>query len=217
GTSRVISLPCPVLVNQAIVLALFPGRCQCGVMQNSQQSPPADDPHAVLAELNSRLDRLVEDAGPDSWTLDTPARGWDVGMQIAHLAWTDEVSLAAVEDPDAFAAVVEQAMADPTGFVDAGAAEIASARRDEVLPRWRSAREQLGPALARSTPGRRSRGSARRCGPGRWRPPGSWRRGRTAPTSPTPSASGSIPIPPSSRRCPTSPGSDTGPAASRIR
>ncbi|HJC29649.1 MAG TPA: TIGR03084 family protein [Candidatus Dietzia intestinipullorum] len=122
-------------------------------MQNSQQSPPADDPHAVLAELNSRLDRLVEDAGPDSWTLDTPARGWDVGMQIAHLAWTDEVSLAAVEDPDAFAAVVEQAMADPTGFVDAGAAEIASARRDEVLPRWRSAREQLGRALAEVDPG----------------------------------------------------------------
>src|SRR5699024_7584303 len=117
--------------------------------------PTAYDPHAVLAELNSRLDRLVEDAGPDSWTLDTPAGGWDVGMQIAHLAWSDEVALAAVEDLDAFAAVGGRAVAEPPGVLEpgAGAAELPSARRSEDLPRGRSAREQRGRALAEVDPG----------------------------------------------------------------
>ena len=122
-------------------------------MQTSNQPSATEDPHAVLAALSARVDDLVETAGPDAWNLDTPAAGWDVGMQIAHLAWTDEVSVTAVTDPDAFQAVVEKAMADPTGFVDAGAAEIAATGRDEVLARWRLARGELADALKAADPG----------------------------------------------------------------
>ncbi|MFL0578032.1 TIGR03084 family metal-binding protein [Dietzia sp. 179-F 9C3 NHS] len=103
--------------------------------------------------MNDRLDALVEQAGPEAWTTATPAEGWDVGMQIAHLAWTDEVSLTAITDPDAFQGVVEQAMQDPTGFVDVGAAAIAATGRDQVLARWRAARDGLGRALAETDPG----------------------------------------------------------------
>ncbi|MFN3601730.1 MAG: TIGR03084 family metal-binding protein [Dietzia sp.] len=122
-------------------------------MQTNTQPSATEDPHGVLAALSARLDDLVETTGPDAWNLDTPAEGWDVGMQIAHLAWTDEVSVTAINDPDAFQGVVETAMADPTGFVDAGAAEIAATGRDEVLARWRLARGELADALKAADPG----------------------------------------------------------------
>ena len=86
------------------------------------QPVATEDPHAALAALNARLDELVTTAGADLWNADTPAAGWDVAMQIAHLAWTDEVSLTAIRDAGAFQSVVDSATGDPTGFVDAGAA-----------------------------------------------------------------------------------------------
>ena len=94
-------------------------------MTNPQPSA-TEEPHAALVALNARVDELVETAGADRWNTETPAEGWDIAMQIAHLAWTDEVSLTAIRDAGAFQAVVEKAMEDPTGFVDVGAAEIAA-------------------------------------------------------------------------------------------
>lgn len=117
------------------------------------QSVPPGDPLTVLAALGARLDELVDAAGPARWNTDTPAAGWDVAMQIAHLTWTDEVSVLAITDPEAFATVVEVANADVSGFVDAGADEIASAGRDEVLARWRRSRGELADALAAVDPG----------------------------------------------------------------
>ena len=117
------------------------------------QSAPSEEPIEVLAALGARLDELVDAAGAARWNTDTPAAGWDVAMQIAHLTWTDEVSVLAITDPDAFAKVVETAMADPAGFVDAGAAEIAATGRDEVLGRWRRARGELADALGSADPG----------------------------------------------------------------
>ncbi|HBD21206.1 MULTISPECIES: TIGR03084 family metal-binding protein [Dietzia] len=117
------------------------------------QPSETEDPHAALAALNARVDELVETVGADRWNTDTPAEGWDVAMQIAHLAWTDEVSVTAIRDAEAFQAVVDKASSDPTGFVDAGAAEIAATGRDEVLARWRLARGELADALKAADPG----------------------------------------------------------------
>lgn len=121
-------------------------------MTHAQPLTP-EDPHSVLANLNVRLDELVEAAGGDHWNTATPAEGWDVAMQIAHLTWTDEVSLVAIDDPDAFAALVESAMANILSFVDEGAADIAATGRGEVLSRWRMARARLGDALKAVDPG----------------------------------------------------------------
>lgn len=112
-----------------------------------------EDSHAALGALNARVDELVATAGPALWNADTPAAGWDVAMQIAHLAWTDEVSLTAIRDAGAFQAVVDTATSDPTGFVDAGASGIAATGRDEVLARWRLARGELADALKAADPG----------------------------------------------------------------
>ena len=97
----------------------------------------------VLDDLrveSCELDDLV--APLDDWGVPTPAEGWTIGHQIAHLAWTDRASLLAVTDPAGFTAGL-------SGYdehtVDNAAAE--GARRPDLLAHWRAGREQLAEAL----------------------------------------------------------------------
>jgi uncharacterized protein (TIGR03084 family) len=108
----------------------------------------------VLADLASEGDRLraavagLTDAG---WRTATPAAGWDVATQIAHLAWTDEAALLAVRaargDGDGWAALARRAAADPQNFVDAEAVAGAAQPPAAILARWDAARTSLGEAL----------------------------------------------------------------------
>ncbi|MYR57116.1 maleylpyruvate isomerase family mycothiol-dependent enzyme, partial [Streptomyces sp. SID625] len=84
------------------------------------------DPTPVFDDLrqeSEELDRLVARLGPGEWGLATPAPGWSVAHQIAHLAWTDRSALLAVTDADGFRELVEKALAEPDAFVDRGAEE----------------------------------------------------------------------------------------------
>ncbi len=104
----------------------------------------------VLADLAAEgdvLEQLVSGLDDDGWHTATPAPGWDVATQIAHLAWTDEVATKAATDKEAWDAVVLQAIADPTGFVDAQALAGAGVTPGELLTRWRTARPALIAAL----------------------------------------------------------------------
>ena len=82
----------------------------------------------LLADLKAEGDQLwnavggLDEAG---WRTPTPAAGWDVATQVAHLLWTDETATAAATDKEAWDAVVVQAIEDPTGFVDTSALEVA--------------------------------------------------------------------------------------------
>ncbi|WP_189890312.1 TIGR03084 family metal-binding protein [Streptomyces xantholiticus] len=108
----------------------------------------------VLDDLRSEsdeLDRMVGELGPREWAAATPAAGWSIAHQIAHLAWTDSAALTAVTDADAFAAEAEKALAAPYSFVDDGAQAGAALPPAELLARWREGREQLQRAL-RSAP-----------------------------------------------------------------
>ena len=108
-----------------------------------------DDLHAEGDELRATVDRL----GEAGWRAATPAAGWDVATSVAHLLWTDEVavlaahSLLGAEDKAAWDEVVLAAIADPSGFVDAGAIELAAHPRDEILTRWAAGRVALREAL----------------------------------------------------------------------
>lgn len=101
---------------------------------------------ADLAAEGDRLDVLVADLDAAGWRTPTPAAGWDVADQVAHLAWTDGVALRAATDKEAWDAVVLDAIADPDGFVDAQAHRLAA--EPDLLARWRSARSELHAALA---------------------------------------------------------------------
>jgi uncharacterized protein (TIGR03084 family) len=102
---------------------------------------------ADLAAEGDRLDALVADLDDAGWHTATPAPGWDVATQVAHLAWTDDVALRAATDKDAWDAVVLGAIADPEGYVDREALAIARDETD-LLGRWRRARSDLRAALS---------------------------------------------------------------------
>ena len=101
---------------------------------------------ADLAAEGDRLGALVADLDDDGWRTPTPAPGWDVATQVAHLTWTDEVALKAATDKAAWDEVVVEALADPIGYVDEQAYAIA--RDPGLLDRWRAARTHLQNALA---------------------------------------------------------------------
>jgi len=107
--------------------------------------------NSVLADLHDEsheLDQLVSSLPAADWAIQTPAPGWTIAHQIAHLAWTDHVSRLAATDPEAFARELAKAAEDPGGFVDAGANQGAALSPGELLAQWRSGRAALALALA---------------------------------------------------------------------
>jgi uncharacterized protein (TIGR03084 family) len=125
---------------------------------------PADLLGRLLDDLTAEGDQLsltVERVGTDGWTAPTPAPGWTVATQVAHLLWTDEVAVLAAhshESPEAKQAwddIVLAAIDDPMGYVDKGAFEVAALPRDEVLARWSGGREALRAALTELPPGQK--------------------------------------------------------------
>lgn len=130
----------------------------CRVTHNTSDSPaasPLDDAPEVLAELGARVDELVGGAGESGWRAATPAEGWDVATQVAHLHWTDDASSAAIANGEAFAALVAGASADPESFVDTGARALAALPREDLLARWRAGRDGLAAELEGLDPGTR--------------------------------------------------------------
>ncbi|MFJ9816745.1 TIGR03084 family metal-binding protein [Streptomyces sp. NPDC101151] len=116
------------------------------------------DPTPVIDDLRAEsdeLDLLVAELSPGQWALSTPAPGWTVAHQIAHLAWTDHSALLSVTDADGFQALVEKALAAPDSFVDEGAEEGARLPVTELLSMWRTGRTALDRALRTASPGAR--------------------------------------------------------------
>ncbi|MGI8666472.1 MAG: TIGR03084 family metal-binding protein [Jatrophihabitans sp.] len=109
------------------------------------------DLEPVLAELaaeSAELDALVAELPAAGWLSPTPAAGWDIAHQIAHLHWTDTLALQAIVDPAALATAVRAALADPTGYVDRAAAEGARLEPAELLRGWRDGRSALAEGLS---------------------------------------------------------------------
>ncbi|MET9456191.1 TIGR03084 family metal-binding protein [Streptomyces canus] len=116
------------------------------------------DPTPVIDDLcaeSEELDLLVAGLSQEQWSLPTPAPGWTVAHQIAHLAWTDHSSLLAVTDQAAFSREVEKALAAPGDFVDDGAEEGAGKPPSRLLAYWRAGREDLAEALRTAPEGAR--------------------------------------------------------------
>lgn len=112
----------------------------------------------MVADLRAEsddLDALVAPLPADRWADPTPAPGWTIAHQIGHLLWTDRVALTAVTDEAGFTDVLAAAQADPTGFVDAGAEELAGVAPAELLAEWRATRARLHEALLNVPDGRK--------------------------------------------------------------
>ncbi|MEW1613957.1 MULTISPECIES: TIGR03084 family metal-binding protein [unclassified Streptomyces] len=109
-----------------------------------------------LREESDELDALMASLGPGRWGDRTPAEGWTIAHQIAHLTWTDEVALLAATDPGRFGDEVTKALAAPESFVDEAAGALVAAHApDALLARWRDGRQRLGKVLRDAPAGTR--------------------------------------------------------------
>ena len=105
----------------------------------------------LIADLTAEgtdLDALVADLDEDGWARPTPSPPWTIAHQIAHLAWTDQVALLAIEDAEAFAEALQAAADNPFGYVDKAADDGAALPRNEALAAWRAGRADLAASLA---------------------------------------------------------------------
>uniref|UniRef100_UPI0006716D52 maleylpyruvate isomerase family mycothiol-dependent enzyme n=1 Tax=Kitasatospora sp. MY 5-36 TaxID=1678027 RepID=UPI0006716D52 len=73
----------------------------------TEPNAPGNVLGGLLADLraeNAVLDDLVAGLPAEEWARPTPAEGWTVAHQIAHLAWTDDWTALAARDPEGFGA-----------------------------------------------------------------------------------------------------------------
>jgi uncharacterized protein (TIGR03084 family) len=108
-----------------------------------------------LAEEEDELDALVTELDDHGWATPTPAEGWTVRDQLAHLAATEEWARTSLEDPDRFRADLAVYAGDP----DARAAGLRDGRLGRVQPAdlstlewWRPIRRATGDALQAHAP-----------------------------------------------------------------
>lgn len=105
---------------------------------------------AVLSDLAAeslQLDSWVAGLPAAGWQTVTTPEGWTVTHQIAHLHWTDQVSLTAITNQQEFGRGMKAAAANPTGFIDEAAQEMALIPPTELLGSWRDGRVALDAAL----------------------------------------------------------------------
>ena len=96
-----------------------------------------------LEREHTDLDALVADLDHEAWATPTPAEGWDVRDQVAHVAFFDEQAMLAVREPDEFRAGLEEIAADVGAFMDRSIATGRSKSGPEVLEWWRTARADM--------------------------------------------------------------------------
>src|SRR5688500_10321976 len=101
-----------------------------------------------LAAESAALDAVVADLEETAWLGPTPAEGWTVAHQIAHLAWTDQQALLAATDPEGFRRAIAEAGSSLGTQVDDAAAAGATDEPVRLLARWQAGRTALVEALA---------------------------------------------------------------------
>src|SRR6185312_7167319 len=102
---------------------------------------PLSDLDLVLPDLlaeSDQLDGLVAELPAAGWARETPAEGWTIAHQIAHLHWTDQLALQAITDPAGFTAALKKAATESADLVDRAAATGATLPPAELLTRWRT-------------------------------------------------------------------------------
>jgi uncharacterized protein (TIGR03084 family) len=84
---------------------------------------------SVVADLRAETTAIVsvlKDLRPSNWDASTPADGWTIRDQVTHLAFFDDATLLALEEPAAFELQREELLAFGDGFPD----EVADRYRD---------------------------------------------------------------------------------------
>lgn len=103
---------------------------------------------ADLIAEGEDIDRLVADLDEQGWATPTPAPGWTVAHQIAHLAATFRLAALAASNAEAFQGVISRLTPNFSANVDAALAEYLAEPPAVLLSRWRDERANAEKALA---------------------------------------------------------------------
>ncbi len=118
----------------------------------------ADPYRTLLTDLGDEeasLDELVAMLDAEAWDRPTPAEGWTVRDQIAHLAATETWAILALRDPDGFRADLAGFATDPDARVTEVRSGLLGRRPPEgvdALAWWREQRVLMTGCLAEHGP-----------------------------------------------------------------
>jgi uncharacterized protein (TIGR03084 family) len=106
-----------------------------------------------LSAEQDDLDVLVANLDADTWDVETPAPGWTVRHQIAHLTYFDRVAEMAITDQDAFAAERQAADEDAEAYSAGVLDGYLTLPPGKLLELWRGGRTALLDACRAASPG----------------------------------------------------------------
>ncbi|MBI1757941.1 MAG: TIGR03084 family protein [Actinobacteria bacterium] len=114
------------------------------------------EPHDVISDLvadGDDLDQLLAGLAESQWALPTPAVGWTIAHQVAHLAATFHLAATAASDPVAFQVLTSRLGDDFDAAVHAALSPYLAAPPESLLARWRAERAAAEKALGAVAPG----------------------------------------------------------------
>lgn len=109
----------------------------------------------VIADLvadGDSVEKMVAGLDGSRWSLPTPATGWTVADQIAHLSFVFRLAGLAAGQPDRFRAVLAGTAGDFDGAINAALAEHREDSPATLLAAWRADRQIAERALAAVPP-----------------------------------------------------------------
>ncbi|MBV2156613.1 TIGR03084 family metal-binding protein [Kitasatospora sp. SUK 42] len=108
----------------------------------------AQDVMSALVADGEAVDALVADLSDEDWARPTPAPGWTVAHQIAHLSSIFRMAGMSAGDPDAFRALAAGIGQDFNGAVQEALKPYLANPPKVLLDRWRAERATAERALA---------------------------------------------------------------------
>jgi enediyne biosynthesis protein E11 len=107
---------------------------------------------SALTADGDEVDRLVSGLDESGWALHTPAVGWTIKHQIAHLTATFRLAALAASDAAGFGAVASTLSPDFDANVDAAMSQFLPLPTPALLEQWRGAKAAANGALAACDP-----------------------------------------------------------------
>lgn len=108
---------------------------------------PTPNVFAALTADGDDIDALVSDLPPQEWDRPTPARGWTIRHQIAHLSATFRMAGLAATDPAAFQQLLGRLSDDFNANVDAAMAPFMKLPVTDLCGTWQTERSRAERAL----------------------------------------------------------------------
>jgi enediyne biosynthesis protein E11 len=105
-----------------------------------------------LAAESEEIDRMVAGLDASQWNLDTPAEGWTIAHQVAHLSFIFHLAGTAAAAPETFKALIASAADDFSGAVNAALGLYLPSAPEDLLARWRKERAESIAALTAVPP-----------------------------------------------------------------